>query len=62
MNNYTCPRCGSHNKNWARTLASGRQVCGYCYLELPFSRCNSNLVEDDMRTDVPTKRKIVVRW
>ena len=64
---FTCERCGSHNGRWARRLESGRTVCANCYSELPFDSENPDpgkrdLVVDDLRTDVPTKRKIVVRW
>ena len=64
---FTCDRCGSHNAGWARKLTSGRTVCRNCYLELPFDNDNAdpdkrNFVRDDLRTDVPLRRKIIVRW
>lgn len=64
---FTCERCGSHSFAWSRTLTSGRHVCKNCYSELPFDAENvdpdkRNLVVDDLRTDVPTRRKVIVRW
>lgn len=61
MKKSTCERCGSHNMGRARVLQSGRTVCARCHLELPFI-AGLNLVKDDLRTDVPARRKITVNW
>lgn len=57
IRDFVCERCGSRKSLWARKLTSGRYVCAKCYNDLPFGE-GSNLVVDDMRTDLNPRRRM----